>query len=80
MIQLGKKYKDKITGFEGVATGRATYISGCDQVLLAPKCADDGTAKDAHWYDIQRVDPLEGEAISLDNSKTPGCDLAAPKR
>ena len=80
MIQFGKKYKDKITGFEGVATGRATYISGCDQVLLSPKCGEDGTAKYAQWYDAQRVQEVEGEVITLDNSKSPGCDRPAPKR
>jgi hypothetical protein len=80
MIQLGQKYKDKITGFEGVATGRCAYISVSDQVLLAPKCGDDGSSKDSHWFDVQRVEAIGEEIITLDNSKTPGCDRAAPKR
>ncbi len=33
-IQLGKKYVDKITRFEGVATGHATYLNSCSQTLL----------------------------------------------
>lgn len=31
MIILGRKVRDKVTGFEGIVTGRATYLTGCDQ-------------------------------------------------
>jgi len=27
--QLGKRYRDTISGFEGVATGRFEYLHGC---------------------------------------------------
>jgi hypothetical protein len=79
MAELGRKYKDKITGFEGVATGTVQYISGFNQVLLAP-ASTDGTLKDSHWIDEQRLELLEGEAIRLDNGDNPGCDRAAPIR
>lgn len=29
MPKLGKRYRDKITGFEGIATGRFEYLHGC---------------------------------------------------
>lgn len=29
MIQLGERYRDTITGFEGVATARFEYLHGC---------------------------------------------------
>lgn len=81
MVQLGQEYRDKITGFKGVATGLCTYLSGCNQALLAPKCGEDGSAKDSQWYDVQRLEVVEGaKPITLDNSETPGCDRAAPKR
>jgi hypothetical protein len=28
-MELGKTYRDTITGFEGVATGRFEYLHGC---------------------------------------------------
>ena len=30
MHNLGKRAKDKITGFEGVIIGKTTYLFGCD--------------------------------------------------
>ncbi len=29
MIELGRTYKDRITGFKGVATGFVEYLTGC---------------------------------------------------
>lgn len=78
MITLGKKYKDKITGFEGVATGYVKYLTGCNQVLLAPKVSATGAIGESVWMDEQRLDEQSDEAIVLDNGKTPGADKAPP--
>lgn len=80
MIELGRKYKDRITGFEGIATGHCEYISGCNQALLAPTIGTDGALRDSAWFDVQRLVVQEGAAVTLDNGATPGCDKAAPKR
>lgn len=80
MIQLGRTYKDKITGFQGIATGHARYISGCSQVLVAPKTNADGSLRDSQWFDEQRLEAVGEEVMTLDNGDTPGCDKAAPKR
>lgn len=71
-IQFGRKYHDVITGFEGVAIGFTEYLSGCNQVLLAPQVGDDGAKKESHWFDIQRI-KTAGDAtlITLDNSGIP---------
>lgn len=79
-VELGKTYRDRITGFIGVCTGEAKYISGCDQVLLAPKTAKDGSHRDGCWFDIQRLDEVKVKQIHLDNGKTDGCDQPAPIR
>jgi hypothetical protein len=79
-IVFGAKYRDKITGFEGIATAASTYISGCSQVLLTAQVGPDGEIK-SHWFDEQRMEPVVGAArITLDNGDTPGCDIEAPKR
>lgn len=79
MVQLGKKYGDKITKFVGVATGRCIYLSGCNQILLTPTIDKDGKIKDAHWFDEQRLEQIGDEEIVLDNGDTPGFDQPAPK-
>lgn len=33
-IKLGEKYRDRISGFEGVATGRFEYLNGCVRYCL----------------------------------------------
>jgi hypothetical protein len=78
--KLGNTYRDRITGFSGVATGWTTYISGCSQVLLAPPVDKEGKLVEAQWFDEQRLVDLRAEPIALDNSETPGFDKPAPKR
>lgn len=80
-VPLGATVRDRITGFAGVATGRCTYISGCNQVLVAPSVAPDGAARDSAWFDEQRldVDPTAGLVV-LENGAAPGFDRPAPKR
>ncbi len=80
MIELGATYKDKITGFQGVCTGKVQYLTGCNQALIVPKAAEDGSLRDAIWFDEQRLDQVGGERIELDNGKNPGCDIPAPVR
>jgi len=80
MMILGMKYKDKITGFTGIATGHCEYISGCNQTLLAPAVSEAGDFKEGRWFDDQRLDTVGNSVILLDNSETPGCDIAAPVR
>ncbi len=81
MIELGRKVKDKVTGFAGVTTGFVTYITGCNQALVAAP-SKDGKPGDTNWFDEQRLEYADDgkSRIVLDNSKTPGFDYAAPVR
>jgi hypothetical protein len=79
--ELGMKMRDRITGFTGIATGRAEYISGCHQVLLNAKVKDDGSFTGVEWFDEQRLEvDTSSPPIKLDNGRTPGADRPAPKR
>lgn len=79
--EMGILAKDVITGFKGTVIGRCEYISGCNQVLLAPYCKDDGTKIDSEWFDEQRIEQIGDRlAITLDNGATPGFDKAPERR
>jgi hypothetical protein len=79
-IELGKNYTDKITGFNGVATGWVTYISGCNQVLLQPRVNDKNEVADGRWYDEQRLEENASYGkITLIND-TNGFDQSPPLR
>lgn len=77
---IGLTFRDRITGFQGVATGRLEYISGCNQLLLTPMVTGEGTMRDGNWIDEQRLDHRpEFKRIELDNGATPGFGQAPPK-
>lgn len=78
-MKLGVTARDKITGFEGVVTGMAYYLTGCHQVLLQPAMSE-GKWVESHWFDLQRLEVTNGEVVVLDNAETPGFDREAPRR
>jgi hypothetical protein len=57
MIELGQKAQDKITGFEGIITGRAQYLYGCDQYCIVPP-AKDGKISESQWFDEGHIQVL----------------------
>lgn len=58
---FGKKAKDKISGFEGIITGKASYMYGCDQYLISPKIGADGSHRQGVWFDEGRIEVLSGK-------------------
>lgn len=61
MHNLGKRAKDKITGFEGIIVARLFYIFGCGQYGIAPE-AKDGKVNDTAYFDEGRVE-VTGDGI-----------------
>lgn len=79
-MKLGHTYRDKITGFRGVAVGHCEYLTGCNQTLLQPQGQDSTKRPHAEWFDDQRLEHDSVAAVvTLDNGDTPGCDKQAPK-
>ncbi len=77
-IPLGAKAKDIVTGFSGIVTGKVSYLTGCDQLLVQPPMKD-GDLKDARWFDVNRCERDGDEApIVLDTSKDQGACESAP--
>lgn len=59
-FDLGRKAKDTITGFQGTITGRAQYMTGCNQYVLQPS-TDNGKWVDGQWFDENRLELLPNE-------------------
>ena len=74
---LGKQVRDKVTGFEGTATGRAEYIYGCTQFCIVPKVDKEGKACKAEWFDEGRLE-ITGDGISA--SEVAGEKPGGPNR
>jgi hypothetical protein len=60
---LGLRFRDKVTGFEGVATSVCFDLYGCVQVVLTPPIGDDGKYAESHWYDVNRLEPIPGNRV-----------------
>ena len=76
MNKLGKKAKDKITGFEGIATSKHIYLTGCTQYGLQPQIDKDGKIPEKEYFDEGRLIVI-GDGITADEvtSKDNGCDF-----
>lgn len=55
-IELGKTYRDKVTGFEGIAVHRTEFLYACERVCLQAQ-AKDGEIKDGH-FDAPQLEVL----------------------
>lgn len=59
MPNIGDKVKNRVSGFEGVITGRAEYLNGCRQYLISPPVDEKDGYRDAVWCDEQTLDVTE---------------------
>jgi hypothetical protein len=78
-VKLGQTVKDKLTGFQGLATGFCSYITGCSQVLVQPKMKKGGDFVEPRRIDRDRL-TVEKAAIVRLTLSDEGPDLPAPIR
>jgi hypothetical protein len=69
---LGKKVKDIVSGFEGVAVSKIEYMNGCTQYNIQPKCKDDNTMIKAEWFDAEQVELVSNKTIVKKKKKPTG--------
>jgi hypothetical protein len=77
-VKLGRKYRDRVTGFEGVATGRFEYQYGCVRIMLEATELRDGKSVDA-TFDEQRLLEVPSER-PVRPTATSGGPCTAPSR
>jgi hypothetical protein len=56
---LGRRYRDSVLDISGIATAGASYLTGCDQILLSAK--DSNGMPFGHWVDVTRIAGIEVE-------------------
>ena len=74
---------DKLTGFSGIITGHADYITGCDKYLLQPKLgAGEKEYPEGVWIDEGRLEITGEKQIDLEELKgeDPGACGEAPRK
>ncbi len=64
MISLGAKVTDSITGFKGVATGRAEYLHNGASIRITA-CELNAGKPMEEWFDEQRIVVTERPAAGF---------------
>lgn len=57
--EFNRKYRDRITGFEGHCTGIAFYPDQDAGALLTPTLDNDGRMRPAHWFPQSRLEAVD---------------------
>lgn len=68
----GDEAQDIITGFKGVITGRADYITGCNQYVVIPVTPINTSFVDGQWFDEDRLEITKAKAKELKLGPKPG--------
>lgn len=77
-IQLGDRVKCTVTGIEGVVTGMAKWITGCDTASVRgdPK---DGKMGESWWVDEHSLQVIKKGAVQLPAPEAPVTTVPPPK-
>lgn len=80
-ILLGSKVQDLVTGYEGIAVSRSTFLQGCTRVgLQAPFNKKEKKLPNVMWFDEPQLKVI-GKAKLFGRSKdTTGGPMDGPTR
>ena len=82
-LKLGLKAREKVTGIEGILTGKAEYLYGCEQWMITPKVSKETPDKiESFWFDSGRLEVIGFGVLpkSVMGPKPGGPNHDAPKR
>ena len=51
-VELGMEVKDRVTGYKGIVTSIAKYLSGCDRCLVQPPVDKENKLSEPEHFDI----------------------------
>lgn len=71
LVNFGDKVNDKVSGFAGIAIGRAEFMYGCTRIGVGPKLGKDGKLIDTAWFDEPQLN-VEVEKVLETGSRGTG--------
>ena len=63
-MKFGDKVRDKVTGFEGIVTGRVSYMTGCDQYAVTHEATAEGKTP-CQWIDVACLEVIQEAAVFI---------------
>jgi hypothetical protein len=71
-IELGDEVQDLITGIKGIATGRTTWLTGCDHIQIQPQGSNkDGGRMESIACDEPMVKVVKAGKVKAVVAETP---------
>jgi hypothetical protein len=58
-MQLGSRYRDRVSGFVGVAVSCHSYLNGCNRITLQPSVDKDGKLPECQTFDEPQLEYIE---------------------
>ena len=81
MIKLGDKVKDNVTGFQGIAIARHSYLNGCDHISVQPPVDKEGKVPEYVTFDEPMLIVVKEKEVKKEPDKTKGGpSLFPPKK
>jgi hypothetical protein len=77
---LGKKVKDKVSGFEGIVVGRHTFLAGCDRYSVQPPVDKDGKLPEQQTFDDPQLKIVKEKKVVIKGEKPGGPMPVIPKK
>jgi len=80
-VKLGRKVKDTLTGFTGIAVCRSEWLYGCTRIGVQSQELKDGKPVDTQHFDEQSVEVVEegSPKVSRDSSAKSGGPQSDPQ-
>jgi len=77
-IKLGAFVEDVITGFAGIAYGRAEYMTGCDQIYVQPR-SKKKEFNEGVWIDEGRLKYVPNQETAINPDDVTGDKNGGPR-
>jgi hypothetical protein len=68
-VKLGNKYKDKVSGFIGVAVSKHTYLNGCARFTLQPESDKEGKLPSCETFDEPQLELIKKGVAEVEPEK-----------
>lgn len=78
-VPLGAEVRDRVTGFQGIAIARRTYLNGCARLTVQPLVDDDGKMMEPVTFDEPRLEILDASKHPQRDTTTGGPEKYMPK-
>lgn len=75
-IKLGERYRDTVSGWEGIATARYEYMNGCVRIEISAK--DKDGKPEGFVFDHQQIEAAKGDTVKVERRATGGPQTNTP--